>query len=43
MLKYLNSLMPIRTRDGKNSDPGWKKFGPGILDKHPGNATLRNA
>jgi hypothetical protein len=23
--KYLNSLMWIR--DGKNSDPGWKKFG----------------
>ncbi len=26
-LKYLNSLM--RIRDGKNSDPGWKKFGFG--------------
>jgi hypothetical protein len=26
-LKYLNSLM--RIRDGKHSDPGWKKFGSG--------------
>jgi hypothetical protein len=29
-LKYLNSLM--RIRDGKNSNPGWEKFGPGIPD-----------
>jgi hypothetical protein len=21
-------------------DPGWKKFDPGIRDKHPGSATL---
>jgi hypothetical protein len=21
-------------------DPGWKKFGSGILDKHPGSASL---
>ncbi len=27
-------------RDGKNLDPGWKKFGSGIRDKHPGSATL---
>jgi hypothetical protein len=27
-LKYLNSLM--RIQDGKNSDPGWKKFISGI-------------
>jgi hypothetical protein len=33
-LKYLNSLMRIR-------DPGWKKFESGILDKHPGSATLK--
>jgi hypothetical protein len=39
-LKYLNSL--IRIRDGKNSDPGWKIFGSGILDKHPGSETLPN-
>jgi hypothetical protein len=32
-LKYLNSLMRIR-------DPGWKKVGSGIRDKHPGSATL---
>jgi hypothetical protein len=30
----------IRIRDGKNSDPGWKKFG-GIRDKHPGSAMLK--
>jgi hypothetical protein len=33
----------IRIWDGKNSDPGWKKFGSGIKipirDKHPGSAT----
>jgi hypothetical protein len=28
-LKYLNSLMPIR--GGKNSEPGWKKFGSGMV------------
>jgi hypothetical protein len=27
-------------RDGKSPDPGWKKFGSGIWDKHPGSATL---
>jgi hypothetical protein len=32
-LKYLNSLMRIR-------DPGWKKVGSGIRDKHPGSATV---
>jgi hypothetical protein len=26
----LNSLMRIGDRDGKNSDPGWKKIGSGI-------------
>jgi hypothetical protein len=31
--KYYNSLMRIR-------DPGWKKFGSGIRNKHPGSATL---
>jgi hypothetical protein len=35
----------MRIRDGKNSDPRWKKFGSGmekirIRDKHPGSATL---
>ncbi len=35
--KYLNSFMRIR-----DPDPGWKKFGSGILDpeKHSGSATL---
>ena len=37
-LKYLNSLM--RIRDGDSSDPGWKKVGSGIRDKHSGSATL---
>ncbi len=35
-LKYLDSLM--RIQDGKNTDPGWKKFGSGItatlMDPH---------
>jgi hypothetical protein len=30
----------MRIRDGKNSDPGWKKFKSGIRDKHIGSATL---
>jgi hypothetical protein len=30
----------MRIRDGKNSDPGWKKVGYGIRDKHPGSVTL---
>jgi hypothetical protein len=30
----------MRIRDGKNLDPGWKKFGSRIRDKHPGSATL---
>jgi hypothetical protein len=32
-LKYLNSLMRIR-------DLGWRQFGSGIRDKHPGSAAL---
>jgi hypothetical protein len=31
-VKILNPLMRIR-------DPGWKKFGSGIRDKHSGSAT----
>jgi hypothetical protein len=30
----------MRIRDGKNLDPGWKKFGSEIWDKYPGSATL---
>jgi hypothetical protein len=30
----------MRFKDGKNSDPGRKKFGSGIRDKHPGSSTL---
>jgi hypothetical protein len=40
-LKYLNSLMQIRDRKIRIRDPGWKKIGSGIRDKHPGYATLR--
>jgi hypothetical protein len=37
--------MWIRIRDPESFgpwiwDPGWKKFGSGIRDKHPGSATL---
>jgi hypothetical protein len=32
-LKYFNSLMRIWY--GKNSDPGWKKFGSGIIIPDP--------
>ncbi len=31
-----SEMKKIRIRDGKNSDPGWKKFGSGIRDKQPG-------
>jgi hypothetical protein len=30
----------LSIRDEKNSDPGWKKFGTGIRDNHPGSAAL---
>ncbi len=30
----------MRIREGNNSDPGLKKVGSGIRDKHPGSATL---
>jgi hypothetical protein len=44
-LKYLNSLMRIRDPGSgmetvRIRDPGWKKVGSGIRDKHPGSATL---
>jgi hypothetical protein len=44
-LKYLNSLMRFRIRDPEFFQPcirdlGWKKFGSGIQDKHPGSAAL---
>jgi hypothetical protein len=32
--------MRIRDPGWKNSDPGLKKVGSGIRDKHPGSATL---
>jgi hypothetical protein len=27
----------------RNRDPGWKKIGSGIRDKHPGSATLKKS
>ncbi len=50
-LKFLwceSEMEKIRIRDGKNSDPGWKKFWSGmekirIRDKHPGSATLEKS
>jgi hypothetical protein len=30
----------MRILDGDSSDPGWKKVGSGIQDKHSGSATL---
>jgi hypothetical protein len=45
ILKFLDAdpgsgMETVRIRDGKKSDPGWKKVGSGIRDKHPGSATL---
>jgi hypothetical protein len=45
-LKYLNSLMRIwDLGSGMEKiwiqDPGWKKVGSRIRDKHPGSATLK--
>jgi hypothetical protein len=44
-VKYLNSLMRIRGSGSRMEtvrirDPGWKKVGSGIRDKHPRSATL---
>jgi hypothetical protein len=41
--KYLSSLTRIRNPGWKNSEWGWKKFGSGIRNKHPGSATLLNS
>jgi hypothetical protein len=37
-LKYFNYLFDVDP-GCKKSDPGWKKVGSGIRDKHPGSAT----
>jgi hypothetical protein len=41
-LKYWNSFMwiPSGIEKIRIMDPGWKKVGSGIWDKHPGSATL---
>ncbi len=38
--KFWTGMKKSRIRDGKKSNPGWKKVGSGIRDKHPGSATL---
>jgi hypothetical protein len=38
ILKFFDADTWIR--NGDSSDPGWKKVGSGIRDKHPGCATL---
>ncbi len=38
--KYLNSFMTIRIRDLVSPGSRMEKIGSGILDKHPGSATL---
>jgi hypothetical protein len=40
ILKFFDADPGSRIRDGKNLDPGWKKFGSRIRDKHPGSAKL---
>jgi hypothetical protein len=38
--KSLETIFWIKILKLFDSDPGWKKFGSGIRDKHPGSATL---
>ncbi len=42
LLKFFDAYPGSGIRDGKIwiRDPGWKKFGSGIRDKHHGFATL---
>jgi hypothetical protein len=40
ILKFFDADPVSGIRDGDSSDPGWKKVGSGIRDKHPGSATL---
>jgi hypothetical protein len=35
-----SGMETVQIRDGDSSDPGWKKVGSGIRDKHPGSTTL---
>jgi hypothetical protein len=41
--KFFDADSGSEIRDGKIRilDPGWKKFGSEIRDKHPGSATLK--
>jgi hypothetical protein len=41
ILKFFDEDPGSGIRDGDSSDPGWKKVGSGIRDKHPGSATLK--
>jgi hypothetical protein len=36
----LETIFWVRILKFFDADPGWKKFGSGIRDKHPGSATL---
>jgi hypothetical protein len=36
ILKFFDEDPGSGIRDGDSSDPGWKKVGSGIRDKHPG-------
>jgi hypothetical protein len=43
ILKFFDADLGSGNRDGNNLDPldpGWRKVGSGIRDKHPGSATL---
>jgi hypothetical protein len=40
ILKFFDEDPASGIWDGDSSDPGWKKVGSGIQDKHPGSATL---
>jgi hypothetical protein len=43
ILKFFDEDPGSGIRDGDSSDPGRKKVGSGIRDKHPGSATLAGA
>jgi hypothetical protein len=42
-LKFFDADLGSVIETVRIRDPGWKKVGSGIRDKHPGSATLRNS
>jgi hypothetical protein len=40
LVKYFDADLESGMEKNRIRDPGWKKFGSGIRDKHPGSATL---